>query len=128
MLQQIPGFDVVVDNGSGKGEGTSSAFGRVRIRNVLDKRVQLVDWVCVVIVVTIVVADRSSRDLKGISGVVVLISGEQRTDLSNKFLLGDAHSFRLDLVFNLAQGLALRVASGTLSIVDLLACGWPSNL
>ena len=51
MLQQIPGFDVVVDNGSGKGEGTSSAFGRVRIRNVLDKRVQLVDWVCVVIVV-----------------------------------------------------------------------------
>jgi len=122
MLQQIAGFNVVVDDRSGKGEGTLSALGRVRIRNVLDKRVELVDWVGVVIVVAIVVADRNVRDMKSISGVVVLISSEQRRDLPNEFLLGNAHSFRLNLVFNLVQGFALRVASGTLSIVDLLAC------
>jgi len=112
----------VVDDRSGKGEGAASALGRVRVYDALDKCVEPVNWVSTIVVVTLVVTDLGSRNLKGISGVVVLEGGKQRSDLADEFLLSDAYSFCLYLLFNLVQGLALLIASGTLSIVNLLAC------
>jgi len=76
ILQQIARFNVMVDDRSGKGEGALSALGRMRIHDVLDKCVELVDWVGIV-VVAFVVADRNVRNLKGISSIIVLKSGKQ---------------------------------------------------
>ena len=116
VVQQIARFDVVVDDRSGKGEGATSALGRMRVHDALDKCMEPVDWVGVV-VVAFIVADLNIHNLEGISGIVVLEGGKQRSDLANEFLLGDACSFCLCLLFDLVQGLALLTTSCTLSIV-----------
>jgi len=66
ILQQIARFNVAVDDRSGKEECAARALGRMRIHEVLDKCVKLVDWVGIV-VVAFAVADLGSRNLKGIS-------------------------------------------------------------
>jgi len=111
----------MVDDPSGEGEGAASALGVVRVHDVLDKCVELANWVGFV-VVAFVVPDWSIHSLKGGSGVVGLEGGNQRSNLSDKLVLCDACLFCLHLVFDLVQGLALLIASGTLSTVNLLAC------
>jgi len=121
IVQQVARFDVMVDDRSREGEGATSTSGIVMVGNTLDKCVDLVDWVGI-IVVPFAVADRSSCVRGQCFAVVVSMGCNQRHDLSEKLVLGEAHSFRFRLAFYLIQGLTFLIASGALGIVNLLAC------
>jgi len=97
----------------------TSTFGIVRVGNILDKRVDLVDWVGIV-VVALAVADGRSRTWKHCFVVVVPVGFNQQDNFPEQFVLSTTCSFCFRLVLNLLQGLVLL----WFGFVNLLRCGW----
>jgi len=95
-------------------------FGIVRVGDILNKLVDFVDWVGIV-VVALAVADCCSRTWKHQFIVVVPGCGNQRDNFPEQFVLRETYPFCFRLVLNLLHGLVFPVAGDTLRVVDSLA-------